>query len=177
MRARKLALAVLTSVLIVGSAPAQTPTTDLPEAIRTDLVKRYSAVATETRYFAAAADLNADGRAEIVVYVDGPSACGSGGCHTFIYTPNGSGYRQVTSVSVTWPPIRISPRSNHGWRNLMVEISGGGIEPGTAELSFDGVTYASNPTVAPARRVTDLSGATIVINFTSLREGKPLQPR
>lgn len=69
----------------------------------------------------------------------------------------------------------MSPRSSHGWRNLVVGIGGGGLPAGNAEFEFDGKTYPSNPTVPPAAPAPDLGGTEILIpRFDSYRDGKPV---
>jgi hypothetical protein len=129
----------------------------------------------DTRYFDARVDLNGDGQQEVVAYVAGPMVCGTGGCKVFVFTPTADGLRLVSDISVAQPPVRLSPRSSQGWRNLVVGIAGGGIPAGTAELEFDGKTYPSNPTVPPAKPAADLDGATILIpEFESYTQGKPV---
>ena len=166
----------LFSILAIGCqtvVPAQ-PGNALPPSVLSALRKEFGSLG-EVRYFDATYDLNSDGKPEIIVHVAGPMVCGSGGCNTLVFTPQGPDYRLLAEVSVNRPPIRVSPRSSHGWRDLIVSISGGGIPGGNAELPFDGKTYASNPTVPPARSVTDVSGSTVLIaKFDSFQSGKPL---
>jgi hypothetical protein len=132
---------------------------------------------SETRYFDAAVDLDGDGKQEVVVYAAGPTICGTGGCPIYVFTPLAEGYRPVGSISVARPPVRLSPRSTRGWRNLIVGVAGGGISAGNAELEFDGTGYASNPSVPPARPVESLAGAAVLIpEFHSYTEGKPVPP-
>lgn len=129
----------------------------------------------DARYFDATVDLDGDGQQEIVVYAAGPMICGTGGCTVFVFTPGADGLRLVSAISVAQPPVRLSPRSSHGWRNLIVGIAGGGIPAGAVELEFDGTSYASNPTVAPAKPVVNLDDATVLIpEFGSYTEGKPV---
>lgn len=149
---------------------------DLPPSVLAMLRKDFGSFG-EIRFFDAKSDLNGDGKAEIIVHIAGPAVCGTGGCPTLVFAPQGSGYRLLARVSVSRPPIRVSPRSTRGWRNLIVSVSGGGIKSGDAELLFNGRTYASNPTVPPARRVTDLTGSTVLIAaFEALERGRPLAP-
>jgi len=146
-----------------------------PEAadVESRLRALYGDLGGELRYFDATTDLNGDGQAEIVVYAYGPMLCGTGGCDTLVFTPGVSGYQLVTTISVSRPPIQVSSRSANGWRNLLVHVSGGGIIPGyDAELSFDGTTYPSNPTVAPAEPAPDTEGAELLIpEFESFTDG------
>ena len=147
-------------------------------AVEAQLLTLYGDLGGEMRYFDAPTDLNGDGQAEIVVYAYGPMLCGTGGCDTVVFTPDASGYRVVTSISVSRPPIQVSSRSTNGWRNLLVHVSGGGIvEDHDAELEFDGTTYPSNPTVPPAEPATDTEGAQVLIpEFESFTDGKLVPP-
>ena len=131
----------------------------------------------EARYFEAAVDLNGDGQKEIVVYAAGPMVCGTGGCPVYVFTPSAEGLPRVGSISAAQPPVRLSPRSAQGWRNLIVGVAGGGVPSGNAELEFDGKDYASNPTVPPAKPVADLDGTEVLIpGFGSYTEGKAVPP-
>jgi hypothetical protein len=129
----------------------------------------------DARYFDARVDLDGDGQQEVVAYVAGPMVCGTGGCTVYVLTPTADGLRLVSAISVVQPPVRLSPRSSQGWRNLIVGIAGGGIPAGAAELEFDGKAYPSNPTVPPAKPAAGLDGATILIpEFESYTQGKPV---
>jgi hypothetical protein len=163
-------LALIAAALL--SAGAQTAL-ELPpsvlQLIRADYVSEFG----ETRYFDAWTDLNGDGRNEIVVHVIGSMACGTGGCSTLIFTPEESGYRLVTTITVSRPPIGISPRATNGWKNLVVHVSGGGGKAHDAELAFDGRTYPRNPSVPPATHVSRADGIVVLIpDFESFEQGK-----
>jgi heat shock protein HslJ len=136
----------------------------LPESVATLIKTQYSSPDMASRYLSATTDLNGDGRAELLVHVVGPMACGSGGCPTLVFAPGDTGYVLVSTITVSRPPIRVSSRSRNGWRTLIVETGGGGGATGHAELAHTGKGYPGNPTVAPARRVTDLSDSEIVID-------------
>ena len=107
----------------------------------------------ETTYAAAFADLNGDGRDEALVSLYSGMFCGSGGCALYIYTPAGASWRQVAELTIVNAPVRLLATRTHGWRDLAVMVRGGGFErPGEARISFNGRTYASNPSLAPALR-------------------------
>lgn len=159
-------------------APATGAAGSLPPVVLDLIKKDYSSPdLPPTRYLAGTADLNGDGRPELLVHVVGPMACGTGGCPTLVFTPNEAGYTLVSTITVTRPPIRVSPRSDGGWRNLIVEVGGGGGRSGHAELAHTGQGYPENPTVRPARRISDLAGAeTVIPEFGSFEEATPLPP-
>jgi hypothetical protein len=142
----------------------------LGQAIRAALEGDY-----EAHYFDAVADLNDDGTPEAIAYVAGPMVCGTGGCPVLVFTPAADGYRLVSRITVVQPPVRLTPRSSQGWRNLVVGVGGGGMAAGNAELKFDGTSYPTNPTVPPAEPVADLAGSEVLIaEFASYKDGKPV---
>lgn len=105
-----------------------------------------------TTYASAFADLNGDGRDEALVSLQSGMFCGSGGCSLYIYTPAGGTWREVAEVTIVNAPVRLLASSRHGWRDLAVQVRGGGALPREARLTFDGRTYASNPSLAPRVR-------------------------
>jgi hypothetical protein len=160
------------------TSPASRRAEPLPPAIVDVIKKDYASPdLPPTRYLSAAADLNGDGRPELLIHLVGPMPCGTGGCPTLVFTPTDAGHTLVSTITVTRPPIRVSPRSTGGWRNLIVEVGGGGGRSGHAELVHTEKGYPGNPTVSPARRITDLTGAEILIEeFVSFEDATPLPP-
>ncbi len=161
----------------VGVEPTAWPVKPLvSEEIEPRLREMYADFGADTRYFDAAVDLNGDGKDELIVYVVGPMVCGTGGCNTLVFTPGVSGYEMVGDIALTRPPIRVSSQSTNGWRDLVVHISGGGIQPGfDGEIPFDGTAYQSNPTSPRVEPASDPDSAAIVIpEFDTLTDAKPL---
>ena len=165
---------LLISLIVAGlslllAAPQQGA---LPAGIANEIRKLYH---DDVRYLDASIDLNDDGRSEVVVHVVGKAACGSGGCQTLIFTPGGSGYRLVSSISVTSPPIKASATRTAGWRNLIVRVSGGGAKARDVELLSDGKGYPTNPTVVgPQVKPAAPGGDLLIKEFESPNEAKAL---
>ncbi len=137
---------------------------ELPADVLRDLRKDYAGdEAMPTRYVEASADLNDDGKNELLVHVVGPVACGSGGCPTLVYTLLGSGYWRMGTIGLTNLPVRVSATRTRGWRNLIVNVGGGGAEAGDVELAFDGRGYPRNPTVRGKYVTASSGGGDIVI--------------
>jgi uncharacterized protein len=155
---------------------AQAPQNGLPADIQNVIRRQYVSAEADTRYLDGSVDLNADGKLEILVHIVGGAACGTGGCPTLVFTPDGSGYRLVSTISVTKPPIRVSTARAAGWRNLIVHVSGGGAKSSDVELTFNGESYPENPTVlGPRVKRTTSAGSQIVIkDFSSFEDAKPL---
>jgi hypothetical protein len=165
----RVATMILAGLSLLPAAPQPGA---LPAGIATEIRKMYH---DEVRYLDASVDLNDDGRPELVVHVVGTAACGSGGCQTLVFTPSGNGYRLVSTISVTGPPIKASATRTAGWRNLIVHVSGGGAKPRDVELMSDGKSYPTNPTVVgPQVKAASSDGELLIKAFASPSEAKPL---
>jgi len=101
-------------------------------------------------YASGEADLDGDGAPEVLVYVGGPSMCGSGGCNLVVLQRTGQGFDRLGDLSVAQLPVGVFETSTNGWRDLAVSVYGGGIAGGVAKVPFGENQYASNPTVSPA---------------------------
>jgi hypothetical protein len=157
---RAIGVTVPLFLLAIWSAPttaqsaATTTTGIIPPQVETALREMYGGRSGEIRYFAAAINLNVEGYPEIIVHVVGDTVCAPGGwCDTLVFAPSdNSSFRHVATIRSTHPPIRVSPVRSHDWRNLIVTVSGGDGRPRDVELRYDGTSYPSDPTTAPAHR-------------------------
>ena len=141
---------------------SDSPAVPLPSSIAADIRGDYAIEGDETRYLASNPDLNGDGQAEFVVHVIGPAACGTGGCTTLVFTPDGDGFRRVSTITVSSPPVRISSVSTNGWRDLIVHVSGGGAADGDMQLKYSGQGYPEIPTLADAA-AKSIEGSEVLI--------------
>lgn len=152
---------------LAASAPAASPVADTRSGALKAFLKTYvhehNTSDGETRYAVAWKDLNGDGRPEAIVYLMGDGWCGSGGCHLLVLEQSGSGFTVRGKMTITREPIAVLPSTNHGWRDLVVQVAGGGIESGRVVLPFQGDRYASNPTVPPARGLGRQEAAEVLI--------------
>ncbi|PKV13416.1 hypothetical protein [Xanthomonas prunicola] len=106
---------------------------------------------------------------DAVVYLNGNRYCGSGGCTILVLADDRSAsssspaYRHVSGFITAKTPIVALKTSHHGWRDLGVFVSGGGITEGyTATLMFDGKRYQGNPTL-PSRHKAPTAGIDTVL--------------
>ncbi len=95
-----------------------------------------------------------------------------------VFAREGEALRLVTEIAITRPPIVAAVAKTHGWNDVIVFVSGGGIIPGyPARLRFDGKTYPDNPTVEPAEPLRRFPpGKVLIKSFRSFKEGKLLRP-
>jgi hypothetical protein len=103
------------------------------------------------RYTWSRVDLNGDGRPEVVAQVLGPMFCGTGGCPLLIFREPSPGRLQlITRMSLFKDPLIVTERRHNRWKDLITRVR---VDAGTgyyAELRYDGRTYPTNPSVAPA---------------------------
>jgi hypothetical protein len=147
------ALLAFAAFLLPAAAGAQSSPADSLHAF---LQTTFADARTEwpdTTYVSAFADLDGDGRDEALVSLYSGLFCGSGGCALYIYTPAGGSWREVAELTIVNAPVRLLTARTRGWRDLAVQVRGGGMEiPFEARIRFDGRTYASNPSMAPRLR-------------------------
>jgi hypothetical protein len=156
--------------LLPASAGAQISRDDALRAFLRTTFADARAEWPDTTYVSAFADLNGDGRDEALVSLYSGLFCGSGGCALYIYTPAGGLWREVAAITIVNAPVRLLAARHRGWRDLAVHVSGGGALPREARISFDGRTYASNPSMAP--RIRGRARGRVLISDDS--ESRPL---
>jgi hypothetical protein len=131
--------------------------TGIPDAVNEskfkDALGSYLAAQNEsidnTKYQMETIDLNDDGYDDALVLLTGPMWCGTGGCTLLIFQGLKDSARFVSDSSLVRGPITVSSSRTKGWRDLIIEVSGGGAVPGKVTLKFDGSKYPLNPSVQP----------------------------
>jgi hypothetical protein len=98
-------------------------------------------------------DLNGDGTPEVLLRIDGPSLCGSGGCPLFVLRKTAGSYEEVSRTTLTWTPVVVSEHRTSGWSDLLLwqRASPPGGASYYALLEFESPGYPSNPSMEPAR--------------------------
>ena len=114
------------------------------------------------RYFYNKVDLNDDQIPETFVYLVGPSVCGTGGCSALLLEEKAGAYSVRSCFSLVRTPVIIQNETTNGWKNIVMYVAGGGIEPGYHQLKFDGERYPSNPSVEPVVKEENLKGIGII---------------
>ena len=134
----------------VTSAPVAPAALTQPPAGLEAALRRQHVDDGTLSYAFAPVDLDGDGTDEVLAYVMGSMVCGSGGCNLYVLARDGDDWRVVTRTSVTQSPVGVLATSTNGWRDLAVSVGGGGLDAGWVRLTYDGRTYPTNPTAAPA---------------------------
>jgi len=101
------------------------------------------------RYYYNKVDLNEDGKPEIFAYLVGSPVCGTGGCSAVIFKQENEQYTVLSKFTLVNNPVIISNSKTKGYRDIIMYVSGGGIESFSALIRYDGTTYPSNPSIQP----------------------------
>lgn len=128
------------------------------------------------KYYYNKVDLNDDGTYEIFAFLVGPYVCGTGGCSAVIFKQDDGEYKVLSQFSLVRNPIIISNKKTNGYSDIIMNVSGGGIESFFAELKYDGTTYPSNPSVQPKIKPgTKVEGVAIIVDDISKNPGIELK--
>ncbi|EPY2286003.1 hypothetical protein ACTQ4P_15940 [Clostridium sporogenes] len=115
------------------------------------------------RYYYNKVDLNEDGNPEIFAYVVGMPVCGTGGCSAAIFEDYKGEYKLLARFSLVNNPVIISNNKTKGYKDIIMNVYGGGIESFFALLKYNGTTYPSNPSIEPkVESGTKVQGIAIV---------------
>ncbi len=114
------------------------------------------------RYYYNKIDLNDDQIPETFVYLVGPMVCGTGGCSALLLEEKNGDYTVKSRFSLVRTPVIIQNETTNGWKNIVMYVAGGGIEPGYHQLKFDGENYPSNPSVQPIVEEDKIKGIGIM---------------
>lgn len=116
----------------------------------------------KVRYYYNRIDLNGDGKPETFVYLTGPTVCGTGGCSALIVQKADGQYKIASRFSLVRPPIIIRDQVTNGWKNIIMYVSGGGMEGRYKELIFNEGTYPQNPSIQPDVKNGRIKGTGII---------------
>lgn len=126
------------------------------------------------RYVAGGADLNGDGKPEVVALALGREACGSGGCTAFVLRDTGTDYQVVTRITTVSAPILVGGDRSAGWRDLIVGVAGGGAKAGARILHYSGNSYPENASLVPM--AAKGANASLLIADAQAAAATPLVP-
>lgn len=118
----------------------------------------------QTRYYYDRIDLSGDGKPEALVYLSGSYTCGTGGCKMLVLEQSGQRYQLVSKMTLVNAPIIVSSEKSAGWKDLVLEVAGGGAGKHYAQMKFDGSTYPVNPSTAPEVAPNSTVNGTAVMN-------------
>ncbi len=86
-------------------------------------------------------DLNGDGRDEIIVWIPEDNMGGTSGYPILVLSKTAKGYRKLMDIDQGWTPVIALHSTQNGWRNIAIQIGGGGAEWQYLIYKFNGKTY------------------------------------
>ncbi len=136
------------SAILCAVSQATPPVLSLTQAA----LQKFDGDIRPDHYEIARADLDADGKEDVLALMNGKSSYrGSGGATLFILKGTADGFETLGSVKVVNEPIYIRKSVHNGFRDLLVTVRGGGAEPGLSALEFSGKAYPPSPGEALAK--------------------------
>jgi hypothetical protein len=133
--------------LVSGFAQATPPVLSLTQAALQGLDPEIK----PDHYDIARADLNNDGKQDVLVLMNGKSGYrGSGGATMFILKGTAEGFESLGSIKVVNEPVYARKSVYNGFRDLLVTVRGGGAKPGLSSLQYGGKEYPASPGEATA---------------------------
>ena len=142
--------AVVTSAETEEATEAAAPQTP-EEWIKANYKDAVTSDLGKLQYATAEVDLDGDGTPEVLAYLGGPMFCGTGGCNLVVLkrakeADGSEGFRKMGETSVVQLPVGVLDTKTHGWRDIGVAVSGGGMAEGISRLRFNGKAYPENAT-------------------------------
>jgi len=99
------------------------------------------------------ADLNSDGRPELLVWVPTIGYGGTSGYPLLIFRREKQGLKLLSRIEPVWTPLVVSNSSRHGWRDIIMQVGGGGEEMRYVVFRHNGKSYSDNFGEMKAERV------------------------
>lgn len=130
-------------------SPYNPPDKVAQQAVR-DFLARTGAPAA-SNFEIARADLNGDGLEEALVLMTSPYGywCDMHGCPVLVMKAEEDNFSLINAVQPVRAPLYVSDLETHGWKNLIVRVSGRWDEAKDVALQYDGKQYPDNPSNLP----------------------------
>jgi hypothetical protein len=116
----------------------------------------------ELKFVSRQADLDGDGRLEILAWVPTDGCGGTSGYPLLIFRRGARGLRLVSDIDQLWTPLIVLRSSRNGWRDIVMQEGGGGVRMHYILLRHTGRRYTkidrSSATSAMIRRGRVLIG-------------------
>ncbi len=126
----------------------------------------------QIRYYYNRIDLDGDDQPETFVFLVGSSVCGTGGCSGLIFKSQDDDYELVSRFTLVRNPVIVSQNKTNDWNDLIMYVSGGGIENFFAQVKYDEGKYPLNPSVQPkVESGTQVEGTAIIADDLTQNKG------
>lgn len=105
----------------------------------------------QSEYDYARIDMNGDGRRDALVLFNLPHHhwCGWGGCTLVVFEAQDDHFSVISRIANVRGPLLISPKTSHGWNDIILRLTGMNRSDETIRLAFDGRSYPADPSTVP----------------------------
>jgi hypothetical protein len=100
---------------------------------------------TEFVYASHRIDLNNDGSKEIILWIPNLDLGGTSGYPIIIFSKTANGFQKLFDEGA-WTPIIALTSNTKGWRDVAIQIAGGGVEPHYEIFRYNGKSYEFSKT-------------------------------
>lgn len=169
MKQRLAALVMVISLLVIV-VPAPVPGAQRPgqrrisdAVIRAAIIQELGdpgAAGATLQFLSGYADLNGDGQTELLVWVPTPNYGGTSGYPLLIFGRLQRRLQLVSRIEQAWTPLILLRTSTHGWRDLVMQVGGGGEPMRRVRFHYDGANYPERFSYVAANRVR---GRTLIV--------------
>jgi putative lipoprotein len=66
-----------------------------------------------------------------------------------VFEGSSQGLKLASKISLVRGPLIVSNEVSNGWRDIVMQVSGGGMPPKRVALKHDGRRYPGNPSMLP----------------------------
>jgi hypothetical protein len=167
-------IVLLTAVATHGGKRSRNSKLTEDRLLRAAIVHELGRSEHELKYVSRRSDLNADGRAEVLVWVPTIEMGGTSGYPLLVFSRNRQGYRLLWSFDQAWTPLIVLRASHQGWRDLAFQMGGGGDPMHYVVFRHNGESYSNN---FESIRASRLRGQWLIGNNWTMSTMGPLPKR
>jgi hypothetical protein len=135
-------LLIAFSRLIIVNASASVNQND--PLLKQAIIRELGNPTNEPKFVSKRADLNGDGRPEVLVWVPTQDFGGTGGYPLLIFSREKNSYKLLWKHDQLWTPLVVLRSSSHGWRDLVLQLGGGGEKMQYVMFRHNGKTYSDD---------------------------------
>lgn len=151
-------LIILISIISIGCSPTKDNSKANPSLEEAILKETKATQSDENRYMYFYEDLDNDKDYEIIAYLWGKDFSGSGGATMLVFDEKNDKYEFISKTTLVNLPISISENSTNGYNDIIVTVSGGGIEKDyNTVLKYKKDGYPLNASTQPKIDMNDIN--------------------
>ncbi|HEX8177219.1 MAG TPA: hypothetical protein VF543_19175 [Pyrinomonadaceae bacterium] len=144
MRLIAIRFLILIAFTCLSSVSALVGANQTDRLLRQAIIRELGNPTNELRFVSKRADLNGDGRYEVLVWVPTQDFGGTGGYPLLIFSREKNGYRLLWKHDQLWTPLVVLRSSSHGWQDLVLQLGGGGEKMQYVVFRHNGKTYSDD---------------------------------